>query len=66
MSKLPVETKYQKSPSFPIVLIFLRLDFKMDDFLAENAILFHLKSNYTVYFISVIIYFSHKYENTTF
>ena len=36
MSKISVETKYQKSPSFPLVLNFLRLYFKMDDFLAEN------------------------------
>ena len=25
-------------------------------------ILFHLKSNYTVYFASVMIYFAHKYK----
>ncbi len=36
MSKISIETKYQKSPSFPLVLNFLRLYFKMDDFLAEN------------------------------
>ena len=29
-------------------------------------ILFHLTSNYTVYFASVMIYFVHKYKNTTF
>ena len=51
MSKLPVETKYQKSPSFPIVLILLRLDFKMDDFLAENAnfISFEIKLHSILY-----------------
>ena len=36
MSKISIETKYQKSTSFPIVLNCLRLYFKMDDFLAEN------------------------------
>ena len=29
-------------------------------------ILFHLTSNYTVYFASVMIYFAHKYKYTTF
>ena len=65
MSKISIETKYQKSPSFPIVLNVLRLNFKMDDFLGEK-IIFHLKSNYTAYFASDMIYFAHKYKNTTF
>ena len=45
MSKMSIESKYQKSPSFPIVLNCLRLYLKMDDFLAanDNFISFEIK-----------------------
>ena len=59
--------KMSKVPKFPNCAKFVTAIIQNGRvFFHKMIILFHLTSNYTVYFASVMIYFAHKYKYTIF